>query len=128
VLLHEGAVAIPCSIPYAAFAYDAPESVRGDAEAMLHDASDNLVTYDGAAAWIDNSCQTQQQHRQSATATQQMQPLAAKEALALQRRERGRALGQHSTEKRRVVGAQQNVQRQAAAADDEKSGRSVQQR
>ena len=99
----------------------------GAAEDTPHDAVNDLVLRDDVSAAAVNSRQTHQQRRQRAAAAQQQQPLAAKEALALQRREHGRALGQHGPDQRRVVGAQEHAQRQAAAADDEKGGCGAQQ-
>ena len=56
----------------------------------------------------------------------QPQPPVAGEALALQGAAPEGGAGQHGAEQRRVIGVQQSVQGQAAAADDEDSGCRVQ--
>ena len=56
----------------------------------------------------------------------QPQPPVAREVLALQGGAHEGAAGQHGAEQRRVIGVQQSVQGQAAAADDENRGCRVQ--
>ena len=92
--------------------------MRDAAEVALDGADDVSVLCAGAPAAVDNSGEADQQGGQGAAAAQQLQPLAAKESLVLQRHTCERALRQHGPQQRVVL---QNARRHAAAAGDDKS-------
>ena len=91
-----------------------PKPVRDAAEVALDGADDASVLCAGATAAVNNSSEADQQDGQGAAAAQQLQPLAAKESLVLQRHTCERAL-RHQ----RVV--LQNARRHSAAAGGDKS-------
>ena len=95
-----------------------PKPVRDAAEVALDGADDVSVLCAGATAAADNSSEADQQDGQGAAAAQQLQPLAAKESLVLQRHTCERALRQHGPQQRVVL---QSARRHAAAAGDDKS-------
>ena len=95
-----------------------PKPVRDAAEVALDGADDVSVLCAGAPAAVDNSGEADQQGGQGAAAAQQLQPLAAKESLVLQRHTCERALRQHGPQQRVVL---QNARRHAAAAGGDKS-------
>ena len=97
-----------------------PKPVRDAAEVALDGADDVSVLCAGAPAAVDNSGEADQQGGQGAAAAQQLQPLAAKESLVLQRHTCERALRQHGPQQRVVL---QNARRHAAAAGGDKSRR-----
>ena len=92
--------------------------MRDAAEVALDGADDVSVLCAGATAAVDNSGEADQQGGQGAAAAQQLQPLAAKELLVLQRHTCERALRQHGPQQRVVL---QNARRHAAAAGGDKS-------
>jgi hypothetical protein len=95
-----------------------PKPVRDAAEVALDGPDDVSVLCAGAPAGVDNSGEADQQGGQGAAAAQQLQPLAAKESLVLQRHTCERALRQHGPQQRVVL---QNARRHAAAAGGDKS-------
>ena len=95
-----------------------PKPVRDAAEVALDSADDVSVLCAGAPAAVDNSGEAEQQDGQGAAAAQQLQPLAAKKSLVLQRHTCERALRQHGPQQRVVL---EKTRRHAAAAEDEKS-------
>ena len=95
-----------------------PKPVRDAAEVALDGADDVSVLCAGATAAADNSSEADQQDGQGAAAAQQLQPLAAKESLVLQRHTCERALRQNGPQQRVVL---QNARRHAAAARGDKS-------
>ena len=106
-----------------------PQPVCDGAEVALHDAGQELVPVmlrHTAPTVVDERDKAEQEGGQGAAAAQELQPPVAGEALALQGAAPEGAAGQHGTEQRRVIGVQQSVQGQAAAADDEESGCRVQ--
>ena len=106
-----------------------PQPVCDGAEVALHDTGHELVhvmlRHDAPTVFHDRD-KAEQQGGQGAAAAQQLQPPVAREALALQGAAPERLAGQHGAEQRRVIGVQQRMHGQAAAADDEKSGCGVQ--
>ena len=82
----------------------------------------------GAPTVVDDRHKAEQEGGQGAAAAQELQPPVAGELLALQGAAPEGGAGQHGAEQRRVIGVQQSVQGQAAAADDEDSGCRVQRR
>ncbi len=107
------------------------------AEIAFHDAGQELVPvmlHNGVPTVVDDREKAEQEGRQGAAAAQQLQPPVAAalqlplagEVPALQGAAPERAAEQHGAEKRRLIGVQQNMHGQAAAADDEKSGCGVQ--
>ena len=72
-----------------------PKPVRDAAEVALDGPDDVSVLCAGATAAVDNSGEAEQQGGQGAAAAQQLQPLAARESLVLQRHTCERALRQH---------------------------------
>ncbi len=99
-----------------------PKPVRDAAEIALDGPDDVSLLCAGAPAAVDNSGEADQQGVQGAAAAQQLQPLAAKELLVLQRHTCERALRQHGPQQRVVL---QNARRHAAAAEGDKSRRSA---
>ena len=92
--------------------------MRDAAEVALDGADDVSVLCAGAPAAVDNSDEADQQGGQGAAAAQQLQPLAAKESIVLQRHTCERALRQHGPQQRVML---QNARRHSAAAVDDKS-------
>jgi hypothetical protein len=92
--------------------------VRDDAEVALDGADNVSVLCAGATAAVGNSGEAKEQDGQGAAAAQQLQPLAAKESLVLQRHTCEGALQQHGPQQRVVL---QNARRHAAAAGCDKS-------
>jgi hypothetical protein len=106
-------------------ALHAPQPVCDGAEVALHDAGQELVPVmlrHTAPTVVNDRDQAEQQSGQGAAAAQELQPPVAGEALALQGAAPDGGVGQHGAEQRRVIGLQQSMHGQAAAADDEKSG------
>ena len=106
-----------------------PQPVCDGAEVALHDAGQELVPVmlrHTAPTVVDDRDKAEQEGGQGAAAAQELQPPVAGEALALQGAAPEGGAGQHGAEQRRVIGVQQSVQGQAAAADDENSGCRVQ--
>ncbi len=95
-----------------------PKSVRDAAQVALDGADDVYVLYAGATAAVDKIGEADQQGGQGAAAAQQLQPLAAKESLVLQRHTCERALRQHGQQQPVVL---QNARRHAVAAGGDKS-------
>jgi hypothetical protein len=102
------------------------------AEVALYDAGQELVPVmlrHGAPTVVDDRDKAEQEGGEGSAAAQELQPPDAGEPPTplgdLGAAPEGGA-GQHGAEQRRVIGVQQSVQGQAAAADDEDSGCGVQ--
>jgi hypothetical protein len=95
-----------------------PKYVRDAGEVALDGADNVSVLCAEAPDAVDSIGEGDQQGGQEAAAAQQLQPLAAKESLVLQRHTCERALRQHGAQQRVVL---QNARRHAAAAGGDKS-------